>query len=126
MRASENKDICIRCLSRECLGQIDSGDLFGYRMFDPSLFDQGDEQRASFFPRSNLAQFEGAKIGMAADGGFSSDDHYFMIFAGGCCGVCSGLDDPNDVDVRRSFDFVQRESGCSIARDDQQVRALLL
>jgi hypothetical protein len=126
MRASENEDVGFSCRAPHCFGQIDSGDLLGDRVLDPSFFDEGDEQRAGFFESCEASAGESALVGMTADGRFGAEDDCLASPAEGCGGVSAGLNHSDDGHADCTANVEKRERGCSVASDNEHVDASLL
>lgn len=124
VRAAEDKNIGVGYLSGECFVQINSRDLLGDRILDPSFLDQRHKERTGFFVDHNAACFERMAIRMACNGRVGPDYHNFTGAAGLGCGARSGLDDTDDLDIRCRFDFVKCQRGCRVAGNDQQFRSL--
>ena len=95
-------------------------------MLQPSLLDQGHKEWTGLFAHPNFPRFQGATIGVAADGGFGAD-HYNFLFRTRCrCRVGSGLDDANHLHMGSRLDLFERERGRRIAGDDEKVCAMVL
>ena len=97
-------------------------------MFHPPLFDKRHKQRTGLLAHRDFSGFERPPVGMATDGRLCADDDHFLLPAGRRRGFRSRLDDADHFHASRrfDFDFVQRQRGCGVAGDHQQLRSLIL
>src|SRR6478609_9739474 len=63
---------------------------------------------------------------MAADGRLGANHHDFASLAGGRGAFGSRFDYPHHWNLRRVLDVFEGQRRCSVARDDQHLRAMLL
>lgn len=124
--AAEQKDICRAETVAKGFLQINSRNLLGYGMFYPSFLDQRNQKGAGFFTSLHLQFGQLVAIGMAADGRFSSNDHYFSIVRGSRSLPRSRLDHPYNLYRHGLPDLFECQRGCRITSNDQKLSALLL
>ena len=106
------------------LTQINTGDLLGDGVLDPSLFDQRNQQRASLLPRIEAPSLKSFPVSVAADGGLGPDNNDFLILADGSGGLGAGLHHAHDRHMGCGRDAVEGKCGCGVAGDHQQLGSL--
>jgi hypothetical protein len=138
----------------EGLGEVDFQDFVSDRVIDPTLFDEGDEERTGFFACRQAKGVEGAGVGMRLDRGVGGEDEDVVlgrdgrryernagalrvaqndrhscavgenIHRGGEGGLGAGLDYADDGDGQGVLNVFKGESSGGVAGDDEEVGAL--
>src|SRR6202042_2740761 len=79
MGAAQNQRIGVTKSVGERLLQINAGDLLGDGVLDPSLLNQGNQQRTRLLPRAQTPGLKSFAVGMAAHRSLGSNHDNFLI-----------------------------------------------
>ncbi len=108
----------------ESFRQIDAGDLLGDGVVHPAFLHERDQQRAGLLAGFETQFLESFAVGVAADGGFGSDDHNLPIPRGRGSSFGPRLNHSDHGYVGCGADSVKGERGRGVAGDDQHLGAL--
>src|SRR6266849_10098670 len=93
MSASEHEHIGIVRLLGEGLRQVDSGDLLGNSVLNPSFFDQRHKQGTGLLPDRDSFVLQRSLISMAADGRIGANNDNSLLSGCGDGGFGPRLND---------------------------------
>ena len=119
--ASEYQNVGLLGRVLQCLAEIDVGNLLGYGMFDPPLFNQGHEKRTRFFVGCQTVLLQSVAVSVAAHGRLGCNHNGRMALAYFSCHGGAGFDHSYHRHVGGLLNARKCQRGCGVAGDYEQV-----